>query len=47
MNHGGPYPASSDSRFTAVGHDAIRRWLRPICFQNFPAELLPTQLRVD
>ena len=39
MNHGGPYPASTDSRFTAVGSDAIFRWLRPICLQNIPDEL--------
>ena len=42
MNHGGPYPASSDSRFTAVGIDSMKRWLRPIVYQNFPEELLPT-----
>ncbi len=36
MHHGGPYPASTDARFTAVGTDAIYRWLRPISFQNFP-----------
>ena len=35
MNHGGPYPASTDSRFTAVGSDSIFRWLRPICYQNW------------
>ena len=40
MTHGGPYPASTDSRFTAVGDDAIKRWLRPITYQNFPDELL-------
>jgi len=34
MNHGGPYPASTDSRFTAVGVQSIRRWIRPICFQS-------------
>jgi len=39
MNHGGPYPASTDSRFTAVGTDSIFRWLRPVCFQNVPREL--------
>ena len=38
MHHGGPYPASTDARFTAVGTDAIYRWLRPISFQNFPEE---------
>lgn len=41
MTHGGPYPASTDPRFTAVGHHAILRWLRPITFQDFPADLLP------
>lgn len=34
MSHGGPYPASTDARYTAVGTDSILRWLRPICFQN-------------
>ena len=36
MTHGGPYPASTDSRYTAVGHHAIHRWLRPVTFQNVP-----------
>jgi len=45
MTHGGPYPASTDSRFTAVGHHAIRRWIRPVTFQNFPEYLLPEILR--
>jgi NADP-dependent aldehyde dehydrogenase len=45
MTHGGPYPASTDSRFTAVGHHAIRRWIRPMTFQNFPEYLLPEILR--
>jgi NADP-dependent aldehyde dehydrogenase len=40
MTHGGPYPASSDSRFTAVGPGSIYRWLRPITYQNWPKELL-------
>ncbi|HZV70606.1 MAG TPA: aldehyde dehydrogenase (NADP(+)) [Saprospiraceae bacterium] len=44
MTHGGPYPASTDSRYTAVGHHAIRRWLRPVTYQNFPNELLPLEL---
>ncbi|MEP6646365.1 MAG: aldehyde dehydrogenase (NADP(+)) [Saprospiraceae bacterium] len=42
MTHGGPYPASTDSRFTAVGYHAILRWLRPITFQNFPEDMLPS-----
>jgi len=45
MTHGGPYPASSDSRFTAVGHQAIKRWVRPFSYQDFPAALLPEILR--
>ena len=45
MNHGGPYPSSTDSRFTAVGLDSINRWIRPITFQDFPNELLPEELK--
>lgn len=45
MTHGGPYPACTDSRFTAVGHHAIRRWLRPVTFQNCPDVLLPEPLK--
>lgn len=45
MTHGGPYPASTDNRFTAVGHHAIRRWLRPVTLQDCPDELLPTFLK--
>ena len=40
MTHGGPYPAASDSRFTAVGPGSIYRWVRPISYQNWPKELL-------
>ena len=47
MLHGGPYPASSDSRFTAVGIHAIKRWVRPFSFQNCPMELLPLALQND
>lgn len=43
--HGGPYPATTDARFTAVGADAIRRWLRPMTYQGWPEELLPYELR--
>src|SRR5690606_9869810 len=39
--HGGPYPATTDSRFTAVGQPAIRRWLRPVAYQNCPQAMLP------
>lgn len=45
MQHGGPYPASTDSRFTAVGIHSIKRWVRPISYQSFPEELLPTYLK--
>lgn len=45
MNHGGPFPASTDLRSTSVGSNAIQRFLRPICFQNMPEELLPNELR--
>jgi len=41
MVHGGPYPASTNFGHTAVGTMAIRRWLRPVCFQDIPAQLLP------
>lgn len=43
--HGGPFPATSDSRFTSVGMTAIERFLRPVCYQGFPDELLPETLR--
>lgn len=45
MQHGGPFPASTDSRFTSVGTAAIQRWARPVCFQNFPDTLLPEELQ--
>ncbi|WP_242134535.1 aldehyde dehydrogenase (NADP(+)) [Aestuariivivens marinum] len=45
MQHGGPYPASTDSRFTAVGTNAIKRWVRPVSYQSFPKELLPLALQ--
>jgi alpha-ketoglutaric semialdehyde dehydrogenase len=44
MTHGGPFPASTDYRFTAVGHASIRRWLRPITFQNASLDILPEGL---
>lgn len=45
MNHSGPYPASTDSRFTSVGTAAILRFVRPVCYQNSPQEALPPELR--
>ncbi len=41
MVHGGPYPATTDARFSSVGSSAINRWIRPVCYQNCPNELLP------
>lgn len=45
MVHGGPFPATSDSRTTSVGTLAINRFLRPVAYQNLPQELLPAPLR--
>ncbi|TSD63842.1 aldehyde dehydrogenase (NADP(+)) [Inquilinus sp. KBS0705] len=47
MQHGGPFPSSSDSKFTSVGSAAILRFVRPVAFQNFPDDLLPLELRND
>ena len=47
MVHGGPYPATSDSRSTSVGATAIERFLRPVCYQDVPAVLLPEALQDD
>ena len=44
MVHGGPYPASTNFGHTSVGTLAIRRWLRPVCYQNMPDTLLPPDL---
>jgi NADP-dependent aldehyde dehydrogenase len=45
MVHGGPFPATSDSRSTSVGATAIDRFLRPVCYQNIPSDLLPPALK--
>ena len=45
MNHGGPYPATTDGRFTSVGTAALYRFVRPICYQNYPAAALPEVLK--
>ena len=47
IQHGGPYPATTDSRFTSVGTASIDRFLRPVTYQNAPQELLPEALRDD
>ncbi|MGD0464848.1 MAG: aldehyde dehydrogenase (NADP(+)) [Tepidisphaeraceae bacterium] len=44
MHHGGPYPATTDSRSTSVGTAAIERFARPVCYQDCPAEMLPAEL---
>ena len=45
MQHGGPYPASTDTRTTSVGTGAIHRFARPVAYQNFPQSLLPLELQ--
>ncbi len=45
MQHGGPYPASTDERTTSVGTASLARFARPVCYQNFPDAALPEALR--
>jgi NADP-dependent aldehyde dehydrogenase len=45
QHHGGPWPATIVPAYTSVGAAAIRRWLVPVAYQNFPPELLPPGLR--
>ena len=45
MQHGGPFPATTDARFTSVGESAIYRFVRPVCYQNFMDSLLPDALK--
>jgi NADP-dependent aldehyde dehydrogenase len=45
MVHGGPYPATNQPHTTAVGPFAIKRWCRPVCYQNVPEGFLPPELR--
>ncbi|MFL9483931.1 aldehyde dehydrogenase (NADP(+)) [Chitinophagaceae bacterium LWZ2-11] len=45
MVHGGPYPATTDARFTSVGTSAVKRWVRPVCYQGFTDGLLPDELK--
>lgn len=47
MQHGGPWPATTNPLHTSVGATAIRRWLAPICYQDWPEALLPLELRAD
>jgi NADP-dependent aldehyde dehydrogenase len=46
MVHGGPFPATTDSRSTSVGTNAIYRFTRPLCFQDFPESMLPPELQL-
>ncbi|ASU32882.1 aldehyde dehydrogenase (NADP(+)) [Mucilaginibacter xinganensis] len=45
IHHGGPFPATSDSRFTSVGTSSIKRFVRPVCWQNWSEDLLPDELK--
>ena len=45
MHHGGPYPATTDVHFTSIGSASIDRYVRPVCYQNFPQQALPVELR--
>lgn len=45
MTHGGPFPATSDSKFTSVGLTAVKRWVRPVSYQDWPDAILPDALK--
>lgn len=45
MHHGGPFPSSTDARFTSVGADGIKRFARPVAYQGWPDSLLPEELK--
>jgi NADP-dependent aldehyde dehydrogenase len=45
MVHGGPFPATSDGRSTSVGTQAIYRFTRLVCYQSFPDDVLPDELK--
>lgn len=47
MVHGGPYPATTNVQSTSVGTNAIKRFARPLCYQDFPDALLPDELKHD
>ena len=47
QHHGGPFPATTDGRFGAVGADALKRFARPVAYQNFPEDMLPEELKSD
>lgn len=45
MHHGGPFPSTTDAKYTSVGVSAIKRWVRPVAYQNWPIPLLPQELQ--
>ena len=45
MHHGGPYPATTHSHFTSIGTRAISRFIRPVCYQDWPDTMLPIELQ--
>lgn len=45
MTHGGPFPATSDSKHTSVGLTAVKRWVRPVSYQDWPNNVLPEELK--
>jgi NADP-dependent aldehyde dehydrogenase len=45
MVHGGPYPATTFSQYTSMGQRAFKRFVRPVCYQNFPQHALPEALQ--
>jgi NADP-dependent aldehyde dehydrogenase len=47
IQHGGPFPSTSDSRFTSVGTSSIKRFVRPVCWQNWDEDLLPDELKTS
>ncbi len=47
MTHGGPFPATSNAKFTSVGLTAVQRWVRPVSFQDWPEALLPNALKSE
>jgi 2,5-dioxopentanoate dehydrogenase len=45
MMHGGPFPSTTFAHFTSVGTEAVKRFLRPVCYQDCPKEFLPDALK--
>jgi len=45
MHHGGPWPATTDVRYTSIGTASIERFVRPVCYQGFPQPALPAELQ--